>query len=123
MVTPIAKRAIVKKRTKKFKRPQSDRILHVPVSSRRLVRGFAQQAPRLCLARDHAWFGKPPFFRGKEETRYSGVESQLNLTGLRYELGRSATVSTHSLLNRSPSSLVSGTGFVEETTVHQTYRD
>merc|ERR1711976_51568 len=35
MVTPIAKRAIVKKRTKKFKRPQSDRILHVPASWRR----------------------------------------------------------------------------------------
>ena len=31
MVAPLVKRKIVKKRTKKFKRPQSDRILHVPV--------------------------------------------------------------------------------------------
>merc|ERR1712232_1394978 len=35
MVAPLVKRKIVKKRTKKFKRPQSDRILHVPASWRR----------------------------------------------------------------------------------------
>lgn len=35
MVTPLVKPKLVHKRTKKFKRPQSDRILHVPASWRR----------------------------------------------------------------------------------------
>eukprot|EP00729_Bicosta_minor_P006119 gene6119-31227_t len=35
MPQPSVKRNIVKKRLKKFKRPQSDRILHVPASWRR----------------------------------------------------------------------------------------
>lgn len=84
-MTPIAKRAIVKKRTKKFKRPQSDRILHVPVSCCPVGRRLVQRRPKLVLT--HARCSRvvtAPFHFFRHEIFDAGYEQKFMRLGLEW---------------------------------------